>query len=251
MKKLLCVVLCSVLGALTSNAKAASINSAPFSFGYGFNSETWNDSETSGSNTLTTLGGFTFTPAVGGTKNSNTGPTFGGRVLTDGGNDQGGRAATFTLDITGAYTGGTPGDAAVDPDYQIKLHITQLSIFGASFYNSGDPNTVALNFAETTPDHGASQASQVLPNSGGSMHLAASYAQVVWDPADFFSAIDTVTQTRSFILQSSDSTWENLEGLEIFGYVELSYIAIPEPTGLSLAGMAFLGLAALRRRMKA
>ena len=244
MKRLCFVALCSGLAVMASNAKAASIYSDPFSFGYGFNADSWNDNETSANNTLPALGDFTFTPAVSGPKQSNTGPVFSGRNLGNGSSDQGGWGTGFTLNIVGTYTGLTPGDAAVDPDYQIKIHITGLSIYGATF--GGDET---LNFAESTEDHLGSQSPQGV--SGGNLTLAATYTQVAWNPDDFFSAIDTVSQTRSFFLQSSDLGNVNLDGLEVFGFVELSYTAIPEPTGLSLAGLAFLGLAAWRRRMKA
>jgi hypothetical protein len=249
MKRLCFVALCSVLALMASNAGAASILSAPFSFGYGFNNlnsdgGSWNTNETAGANTSTTLGDFTFTPTVNGGHNSTTGPQFNGRILGNGGAHYGAYGLLFTLNITGTYTGPTPGDAAADPDYQIKLHITQLSMFGATFGGAE-----ILNFAESTLGHEASQPPQGV--AGGNLTQAATYAQVVWDPADFFSAIDTVSQGRSFFLQSSDLGNVNLDGLEVFGFVELSYTAIPEPTGFSLVGMAFCGLAAWRRKVKA
>lgn len=230
---------------------AASITSAPFSFGYGYTpSATWNTSETAAFNTPTVQGDFTFTPTVTGGGFDSTGPVFTGRVLGDGSGDYIATSIAYPgvpgllASIAASFTGPAPIDAAPVPNYQIVLNISQISIYGANYSPGFTASTLA--FTELTPGH-ASNSPAIALNNFAPVQLASQVTQLVWDPADY--AENGFTFTRSFGLLAEDES--PVDGFEVFGTVTLFYDALPpapEPSSLMLLGLGTLVLSLRRRR---
>jgi len=230
-------------------AAAVTIQSAPFSLGYGFigpgATGTWKTTETSGANTPTTQGDFTFSPLVTGGQFDSTGPGFPARVLTDSVGWTGvsiaySTEAGFQADITGAFTGVLPAGT----NHQIRINIDQVSIYAIAHpsFVAGD-ETIA--FAETTAGHAdASPAIGLTPT--GAYTIAANYSLLSWDPTDF--AEPGVTFTRTFVLTSDDL--RGIDGFEISGTVELIFTAIPEPSTASLLAVAAAGILVVARRRR-
>ncbi len=231
-------------------AQAASITSAPFSFGYGYTpSASWNTTETAGFNTPTSLGNFTFTPTVTGGGFDSTGPVFTGRVLGNGGGDYIATSIAYPgqagvlASIAAAYTGPLPLDAAPVPNYQIQLNISQVSIYGANYTGFG---ASTLAFTELTPGHTSNSPSIALPTFSP-VNIASQMVKLVWDPADY--AENGFTFTRSFGLLAEDES--PVDGFEVFGTVTLLYDALPpapEPSSIVLLGLGTVVLSLRRRR---
>jgi len=232
------------------NSQAATIVSSDFSFGYGYTppgipNGSWTTDETSGNNTSTTQGNFTFTPSVSGAVFGSVGPIFTNRVLANGSVGYMGASGSFNATISGTYTGPTPGDADPIPNFQLSLVITSIRIYGAGV--TGQSNT-DLGWSETTPGHTSSSSTiNVIQVSGPSFNDAASYTQLTWDPGDFL--VSGTSSTRTFALVSTAAS-RAVDGFEIFGRVELSYTAIPEPSTLALLGGMGLAMVLLVRKRK-
>ena len=239
------LVVSLVLGFATS-AQATTISSTPFSFGYGFaGAGSWGTTETSGANTPTVQGDFSFTPVVTGGAFSGAGPEFPGRVFTNGSgsNDRVGSSTPFSLSIAGAYTGAVPSGVLAT---EITLTISELRIHGAahSIYPGTD-----LTWNETTigNEQIGPTATLTVISSGAQYEDISNYELLSWDPTD--QPISGLTDTRTFNLLSSN--FRLIDGLEMFGTVEARFIfPIPEPgTGLLLSlGMVFLARRNSRHR---
>jgi hypothetical protein len=250
--KWVCTLVSFILAPLAPLEAAVTVTntSANFSIGFGFTNVfmPWNDSETSGSNTSTTQGGFTFVPTVTSSLFSGTGPTFVGRVLGNGaGANEGasGDSIDWTATITASWTGGTPLDAEPDPNFRIQLNITSLRIWGHAHF--AFPSGTTMAFSETTPGNAGSSPSITLNVAPTTTALtnAANYTQLVWDAGSY--QVTGTNMTRTFVITPGGAgTDRALDGFEVFGNVLLLY-DIPEPTALTLA-LAGIGLAVVRRR---
>jgi hypothetical protein len=242
-----------VAGLATAASVSAATISTPFSVGYGYQgnatANSWNTSETSSSNTLPS-GDFSLSIAMDGTQTSPTGPSFVDRHLGTGTAGQGpagtqsGNPTNFLATLIANYTG-TPADAdPINPNYQIEIDITQISVYGTSQTTA---RTQTLNFNETTTGNTQSQAPVTIA-AGTSYAYYGPYTQVVWDPADFQSPITAGPQIRTFTLtRTADPIY--IDGFEVIGNVVVTYnAAVPEPASLGL--MAAAGLLTLRRRRK-
>ncbi len=213
-------------------AVGAVITSGDFSIGYGFTQhEYWNTFETASVNTPTVQGEFTFSPTITGSGFSGGGPYFPNRVLTDNGvNGFVGDTYHWNLTVDGSYNG-TPLSGG-----KVTLNITQISIYGSPW--TSDPNTIWFN--ETTVGHTASSTPvATLPYQGHTN--PASYAHLVWDPADF--QVSGESSTRTFTIGSS--TESAIDGFEIYGNIQ--YESVPEPLTLALVGLG-AGVGIIRRR---
>jgi hypothetical protein len=226
---------------------AATVTSSNFSLGFGYTEDPfgWTTVETSSANTPTALGDFTFVPTVTSSNNSSGGCTFPGRVLTDQLAGQNGRSANgdgFAATVTGTYTGPTPGDAAPDPNYQISVNISSISLYVCAYAAEANP----FGFAETTAGHAALSPTFNDPVPPNNATLASNYTHLVWDPDDY--SVAGTTSTRTFGLSSPGLAGGNLQidGYEITGTVTLTYDVVPEPS--SIACFAAIGAAAVVRR---
>lgn len=236
-------------------ANTVIISSENFSLGYGFShdgeSSWWNTLETAGVNTPTTQGDFSFTPSVSGASYSSIGVDFPDRVLANRASSATGHtgtSASFGVSIAATWSGALPGDAELDPNYQIRLVITQISIYGAGITSQ---TTTDLAFVETTVGNtGTSPAIDVnlLQNSPPTeFNTASNWVQLSWNPDDFWT--DGTTSTRTFAMTATEN--RGLDGFEVFGYVELSYAAIPEPGLVGvLFGVAAAGVLLARGRRR-
>ena len=268
---LLCLFLVSACGGLPT-AQAASVTSTNFSIGFGASIDTtdptppgqWSTAETNSVNTPVTTGNantttisigpdFELTPIIAGRQFSDTGATFPNRVLTNNGG-QSGWSRTFSVDLTGAYTGILPPGAV---NVQTTLNLTGLSIY-AMAYNGGSFVTDVNNFHfnETTPGNTASSpnaAPLTSTTSTGALDTASNYTQLVWDPSE--QAVAGTSSTRSFTTSGFGVVSPNegyvIEGFEIFGTIEVTYnVPIPEPSTFTLLGIALLGLSNSKRRSR-
>jgi hypothetical protein len=240
-------------------AAAATISSAPFSLGYGYASGNnpqqggpgngyglWGTSEAGGANTAMTIGDFSFTTTVLGGIDSFAGPTFIGRVVgDDAGNSFSGVALSThpfnaSFAVTGSYDGPVPGDAAGVPNFQVKVEISQISVY-ANNPSSGQ-GTFDIFFRETTPGQEADSPGQTI--TFGSLLLASDYDQLSWDPADV--SVAGTSATRSWFIPTPNET--SIDAFELLGTVTLTYDQIPEPSGLFLLGMGLIGLLGCRRQ---
>jgi hypothetical protein len=246
---------------VTTQAPAALVNSpSNLDIGLGYVAgNTWNTSETAAANTPNTDGytppstssfdlgsGFNITVTVGTTTTASSwGPRFPLRVLTDQGTPDGGYSAlstNFTFTITATYTGALPVT-------DISLNLTKLSIY-AEVLNQSPYNTTGTNiqFNETTASHAGSSDPVTDLVITYPPYLAADYKQLVWDAADtdpldaYQVAGSSVTRTFTITPGATDTTSRVIDGLEIFGSIQ---VAVPEPASL---GLLVLGSAALLRR---
>lgn len=230
-------------------ARAVVITSDPFIQAYGasvFAGTTWSQAETSGINTLQTIGDFSFVPTVNGGRGGTPGPTFTAGVLGNGISSTSGYSNEFSLSIVGTYNGVVPGGAT---NITLTLYITEVSIYAARF-SFATASTLYIN--ETTAGNVGSSTPTALPNLGTynttTNDLASSFTQNVWNPGDV--AVAGTTSTRTF--QNNAQGGELLtDGLYIGGYMELSYDAIPEPSTVALLSLSALGAAVgIRRRRR-
>jgi len=228
---------------LSASAQAATITSSDFDLAYGFVGGTWNDTETAGTNTATSIGDFSFTPTVAGTQFSTTGPSFASRVFASGGGGFGvSWNQEFTLDITGTYTGATPGDASGTPNEQVILEITKLNIWATGW--SGDFSENGW-WEETTSGRTGTSSSVTLSDSN-SIEIAGTYSNLDWDPGDL--AIAGLTDTRNFVITGDITNTNGEQRVVIDGLkVHLVYDAVPEPASAALMGVGGL-LLMFRRR---
>jgi hypothetical protein len=229
---------------------AATINSSPFSIGYGAQvnaTPTWNTVETSSANSPTTQGDFTFSPVLTGGIFSGNGPIVsvpgGVRTLATGGAGQNvGNSGTFGATINASWTGPTPGDAAATPNYQISLVIDSIRIYGT--ISTSFPTGNDLAFGETTVGHTGTSPAIILNTTTANYQIATNYNQLTWDPADYFDA--GTTTSRSFNLVAAAS--RPVDDFEVFGHVVLSYDVIPEPGAVALVLAAGIALTFIRSR---
>ncbi len=234
------------LGSFPVPAHAAQIiTSSPFSLYYGYDNVGSNKPgwvKVSGpSSTGTTQGDFTLAPTITSAAVSDYGFIFtnGTPTYQEAQYAFSAKSETFDLSITGSYSGPSGGNNA-----QVKLVITNISIYGVSFDNQVSSD---MAFQETTLGHTAASSSVSLkkvPVSAANLRPLNNYIQLSWDPDDFFTA--GTSQSRSFTLTPG----RIVDGLVIEGYLEYSYDAIPEP---STAMLGFFGggaalFATLRRR---
>ena len=235
-----------------SAGSAATLTSDNFSFGYGFTNTdpaTWNTNETASVNTSTTQGDFSFSPAVSGGNFGSIGVEFPDRVLANGVDPvlrYSASSGTFGVSLTASWSGDPPGDAEPDPNYELRLVITQISIYAAGIASQ---STTDIAFSETTAGNMATSPSidvNLLETAPATeFQTASNWKQLSWDPNDFW--LDGTTSTRTFELIASEN--RGADGFEVFGYVELAYTAIPEPGGIALAiGLAAIGILIVRRR---
>lgn len=166
----------------------------------------------------------------------------GGTPAPEGNDSYGsGNVVDFAPSITGIYTG-TPGDAAANPNYQIEVVITSISVYVAP-YGAGDQQ---INFNETTVGNSQSQSVQTVAGPAGNINDGSRYSNVVWDPAEFLSALGITSQTRTFSVTNGDTV--ALDGFEVEGYIRVHYEAVPEPTSMGLLAAVGAGLLSRRRR---
>jgi len=210
------------------SALAVTLTSAPFIQAYGANTfgavadPAWDQTETASINTATTIGDFSFTPTVSGTRGVQSGLIFFDGVLGNGtpsGTDVSGTSTNFGLSITGSYNGIVPGGAT---NVTLTLYIPQLSIHGPRFDDFS--TQTRLYFNETTPGNtGSSTPTSFAPAIGNfnanAVTLASNFRQNVWNPADV--GIAGVTSTRTFVINNL-SPDIMLDGSYITGYTELS-----------------------------
>lgn len=233
------------------------ITSDEFSLGYGAtetSGNAWTTSETSGANTATTLGDFSFEPAPYALNYSQRGPTFPGRVLTDG--TETSRCAwvnpAFTIPVVAKYNGAAPADASATPDYHLVIDITSLNIYSNYTAATGTPTTLA--WEEVTAGHTQTSPSLALPEVGGAIKLASNYAHLVWDAGDYSASLAGLNDavTRTFDVSSpGDEDNRAVEGFEVIGRVSLVYNnAVPEPSALVLLGLGLFGLLAYAWRKR-
>jgi hypothetical protein len=244
----------AVVLSVASTVQADVITSSSFTFRYGVEGSGpnyWTATENSGTNSPTTQGSFTLSPAPSGGHWSNSGPTFVGGTLADGTETSGnqcGDSAGFSLPITASYNGAAPGPGP----YALKVEITGLSIYGCTWSGAGN-TTLALE--ETTASH--AQASSTL--SGLTVYgypdntcwFATTYKQLVWDPGDYEVSLAGLNSavTRTFDIVDGNTS-RLLDGLEITGRVSLIYGAVPEPGAVTLLATGLIGLLAYAWRKR-
>jgi hypothetical protein len=256
-KSLVVAVSFVALVVVGSVAQAVTVVSSNFSLGYGWTggiTGPFTTSETSGANTPTVIGDFTFTPSslVGGSSGS--GPRFPNRVLIDGVaglTSASADAFNAAFSVAATYNGTLPNNITTP---QIRINISQISLFTA--HRTGFGPNPGLGWVETTAGHGqvSPLATGIASISGSGMALstAANYTQLNWNPADFFAIDDSlapgINQTRSFTTSASQAIQYAIDGWEIIGTVEVTYLQVPEPTTFALLGLGTLGLVTSRRR---
>ena len=273
MRKLVAMPLAAACVALLLAAvpsQAAQLTSADFSVGFGATdsnraNSAWTNNETSPNNTATTIGDFSFSPALPTSNRfDGNGPTFPNRVLTDSGG--GGTAAQtgadpsmgfsngLTVPITASYNGAAPGDASGTPDFKLMVEITSISIYGGEHSASSTPATMA--WEDVTSGHSQTSPAVALNDvsGGAARQVAANYTQLVWDPNDFETPLtglnDSFTRTFGIVGRLVGGDLRVADGVEVEGKVHLIYNAVPEPSMVLLAGLGTVGLALCRRRLR-
>jgi hypothetical protein len=264
------LVVCFTLALLVTSivqADFVTIDSTPFSLGYGYTGSgyvgSWTTTETASANTPTTRGSFTFQPAATAYRFTDAGPKFTNRVLGDSnyptetdycaevGNPTYG---DFTVPITASYTGSAPSGVSATPDYHLTLEITKVSVYAAAYTGYGSTSAA---WRETTSGHTATQgtATSILSDDDG-FHLAATYTPVVWNPDDYSVALSglngSVTRTLGIVpgALTGGEDLRYVDGLEVEGIVHLSYNAVPEPSAIVLLTCGLAGLLAYAWRKR-
>jgi len=235
------------LAVVASSAQAAVITSGTFDLGLGYSaSAVWDTTETSGSNTAVT-GPFTITVTGASNTFTNRGPTFPGRVLTNGSiSGLLGSTENNLFTVTATYTGGMAGQGATP----LTLVIDSISIYGYNLTNfsnlPGGPDEI--NWSEVTVGNlGTSPALDLgAASSFGSEDQAANFDQLVWNPGEISVAGTSMTRTFT-VLENVDPT-AGIDGFEIVGRIE--YNAVPEPSALAFTGIGLIGLFGYGRRRK-
>jgi hypothetical protein len=237
-----CVVAVWLLASAPASAIITNtITSADFSLGYGYvGVSTWNDSETGGANTPTTIGNFSFIPGVVSSHNSGSGPGFPSRVLSAG--TFSGNGAGFTGTVNAVWLGGVPADTLtnpeINPNLRLQVNITSIRLRVLPYSGAGNP----FGFVEITPGNGSSQ-----PTVSGAIStdpsLFGSFTLLDWDPADF--VLSGTNVTRTFVLTAPTVGELQIDGYEVLGNVQLLY-NVPEPAAAALVAVA--GVLLLRRR---
>jgi hypothetical protein len=266
MMKMQCCALL-VLVSLVNVSNAVEISSGNFSMGYGADSLSainFTTTETSGANTPNpSPGQFAFTygfvsrngTAYQGAA-SGFGPTFGGRVLTNGTpptNDVSGWSPNFQFTVNANYSGAIPGDA-VPGSVKLRLNIDSIRIYGmahTAYQFPGD--TLDMHWSETTVLNPGASAAQTLPSASATQNVS-SYAQLTWNPNEFLEL--GLGSSRTFVLDtingynfSTNQGARVIDGFEIFGSATLVYdIAAPEPSSAILLGLGLVGLSMKRRK---
>jgi hypothetical protein len=252
---------------VVSAAQAGMIASADFTFAYGAtegSGNVWSTTENTATNSPTTQGDFTLSPAPYSEVWSGAGPIFTNRTLGQGGSSDRSSyiGGIFTLPITGSYNGAAPADVDTsNPGYTLKLEVTNLSIW--SLWDSGDGCTAPSNLAwsDVTAGHAAtmSPAVDLHAYNGGSLAERARtmdpayYTQVAWDPDDYSTSLGGRNDSfvRSFgFLGGGAADYRLIDGLEISGRVVLEYNSVPEPSTLALLMVGLVGLLAYAWRKR-
>src|SRR5690349_8152782 len=171
----------------------------PFSVGYGFSPPgSWSTNETAAANTPTTapnpngstftIGDFQFTITVANSLNSSGGPTFPGRVLTDGDGSQMTAQSEFTtVTIFSQYNGTlTPPDAEPGPT-GFQLNIDQISVYAHKHPAQLGGTDNEIWWIESTGTNPGVSPSIFAPQST-SFFSASDYGQLSWNPGEFFVA---------------------------------------------------------------
>lgn len=267
MKTYCCALL--VLVSLVNVSNAVEISSGNFSMGYGVTNGGlvgFTTVETSGSNTPNPSPGlFSFTYNFGdrnGTsykgQASGYGPTFGGRVLTNGTppdtNDVSGWSPNFQFTVGANYLGAVPGDA-VPSSVKLRLNIDSIRVYGmahTAYQVPGD--TLDMHWTETTVLNPGASAAQTLPSASATQNIS-SYAQLTWDPNEFLEV--GLGSNRTFILDTingynyaTNAGARVIDGFEIFGNATLVYdLPAPEPSSVVLLGLGMVGLSLKRRKV--
>jgi hypothetical protein len=254
MRSTVLVTSLAVLMFVAPVACATTVTSSDFSLGYGATANTfpgtgaWTTTETAASNTATTIGDFSFSPAPVGWAFSVKGATFAGRVLEDGGNDVSawvGDPGVFQVPVTAQYNGTLPAGAT---NIQMNLEITRISVYGG-YYDNGGLTMTSMAWEEATSGHSQTQSAAegalaTLP-AADAQHVAG-YAHLVWNPGDYSVSLANANQsfTRTFGIPTIGGYNDNryLEGLEITGRMSLTYTAAPEPSTLALLASGLIGL---------
>ena len=172
-----------------SMAQAATITSADFSMGYGWTGSAFDGSENPG-NSPTTLGDFSLAAAPYSKYAwSTSGCSFPGLTLTSGelgsGNSTAGNS-WFDMPIVASYNGAAPGDATATPNYQLKIELTNLSVYGLYEQSSGGTVGPELAWEEMTAGHLATSPSVTLNTVStvaerAWVYDASKYIQLAWD----------------------------------------------------------------------
>lgn len=252
------IVAAAIVGAsmLGTESQGATITSANFSLGYGFNRlavggvGAWNTLETSSQNTATTLGDFSFVPSLSGLEDTSAGLTFTDRVLATTGTFST-CAYTMNMSLAGSWTGTKPVDAAADPNYRITIDITSIKVWG----HSSNPTEGAdkIKLTETTSGYEKADYALFAPlhgtMEGGNIQYVENWNQMIWNPTNYATSGTSFTRLLNVLNNSAADV--PIDGLEIYGNVVLTYDVIPEPTGLLLLGTGSLLALARRRRQHA
>jgi len=250
------------LSSMALQADIVTVNSSPFSLGYGFISPgVWSTNETSGANTPTTQGDFQFLPTVSSPLLTGNGPTFPSRVLSNGNSSSystyvdDAPAGLFTASVTANWNGTLP------TNFIPGTATLQLTLTGIKIWASGLNDPGFFRFDETTVGHTSSSPSMTPGGAAGTgspspanFTNAAVWVQMAWDPADY--SVSGVTQTRTFSATVGDDLtnpasyiYTALDGYEVLGNVTLTYEIVPEPSALLLLSLSG-GILMLRRRLR-
>lgn len=228
-------------------------NDEPFSVGYGFGGNLWTTNETAAANTPITasnpngssftVGDFKFTVTIASLANSSQGVSFLNRVLTNGviGNEQTAQSQLTSVTISGEYTGPNPPlDAEPGPTGFI-LNIDQISVYAHKHPAQLGGTTNEIWWIESTPGNNGISPSVFTPQ-GATFTAPSDYAQLSWNPSDFFVAAGT-NSTRTFSFPTDRNFL--IDGLEIIGSGQYVYM-IPEPSSMVLV----LATAVFFRRLR-
>jgi hypothetical protein len=232
------LVFVAVLISSMGVARAAVIDSAPFSIGLGAFSITgdqanWTDDDGLAANNSIPGGLFSMSVSVVSEGGSSAGPRFhDGYIVSDGPGVSGFNNGTpaWTATLNASYAGS--GDALV-------IRVDSISLYGVAF-SSLVVGSIDVVFTE--PSQSTTSGSTTLGStSGGGVNTAANYTQFAWNPADYDQSL--ASAIRTFGLSSNDGL--ALDGFVVCGVLEV--IGVPEPTSFALL---FAGTSLLLRRRR-